>query len=148
MLHIITLTIVPAQCFLGLTSIFCKLWGFLPSVFPLTTSWKLTAWPRRMSSSPISISYKWKPCKWKNKEPHKLKKIKWALPDLALTVVIELDTGPGRHVWVRVAADFCQQRPPGCTKCQSIKVVQSCLSPFISWEEIAQTVHDVQEKNP
>lgn len=59
-------------------------------------------------------------------------KDKESLANLALTVVIELDTGPGGRVRVRVAAQFGLQGSPGGTVCQLLKVIQGFLSPHLS----------------
>lgn len=58
---------------------------------------------------------------------------KYTVANLALAVVIELDTGPGGEVRVGVAAEFGLQRSPGGTVRQLLKVIQGCLCPNLSW---------------
>lgn len=57
---------------------------------------------------------------------------KCTLANLALAVVIELDTGPGGEVRVGVAAEFGLQGSPGGTVRQLLKVIQGCLCPHLS----------------
>ena len=54
------------------------------------------------------------------------------LTNLALTVVVELDAGPGGDLGVGVAAQFGLQGSPQGTVCQPLELIQGCLSPHLS----------------